>query len=66
MDSNYCQIVENSLNGEKAVDEQTFAALEILKERLERLKKLNPGFDSIEFSAAVKRLLKQNNKIPVY
>ena len=39
MDSNNCQIVTDSINGQRETDEQTFASLAILTERLERLKK---------------------------
>ena len=44
VDSNYCQIVRDSLAGERAIDEQTFASLAILNERLERLKKFGKNF----------------------
>ncbi|MHC4707320.1 MAG: hypothetical protein ACYS8I_09565 [Planctomycetota bacterium] len=35
------QIVKKSLSGARGVDEQTFASLAILDERLERLKKVS-------------------------
>jgi len=60
-DSNHCQIVRDSIVGKRAVDEQTFASLAILTERLERLKNLDKTFGDIEFSAAVKRLARQKN-----
>ena len=65
MDSNHCRIVEKSLTGERAVDEQTFASLAILTERLERLKKLDKTFSSIEFSSAVKKLKTRKNAVAV-
>jgi len=65
MDSNHCRIVEKSLTGERAVDEQTLASLEILTERLERLKKLDGLFSGIEFSSAVKRLKTRKNAVAV-
>ena len=65
MDSNHCQIVEKSLTGERAVDEQTFASLAILTERLERLKKLDKPFSNIEFSSAVEKLKTQKNTVAV-
>jgi hypothetical protein len=64
-DSNHCQIVEKSLIGERAVDEQTFASLEILTERLERLKKLDSIFSSVDFSSAVKKLKTRKNALAV-
>ena len=63
MDSNHCQIVKNSINGERAVDEQTFASLAVLSERLERLKKADQSFSAVKFSSTVKKLAK--NEIPV-
>ena len=65
MDSNYCRIVEESLTGERAVDEQTFASLAILTERLERLKKLGNNFSNITFSSAVKKLKGQKSMMAV-
>jgi len=66
MDSNHCQIVERSLAGERAVDEQTFASLTILTERLERLKKLDKTFSNITFSSAVKKLKGQKSAFVVH
>jgi hypothetical protein len=65
MDLNHCRIVEKVLTGERAVDEQTLASLEILAERLERLKKLDKLFSSIEFSSAVKKLKTHRNALAV-
>ncbi len=65
MDLNHCRIVQNSLTGEKAVDEQTFASLEILTERLERLKTLDRVFSAIEFSSAVDRLKTRRKAVAV-
>ena len=43
-DSNHCRIVTESLTGTRKVDEQTFASLAILDERLERLRGLGETF----------------------
>ncbi len=64
-DSNHCRIVAESLAGERGVDEKTFAALAILDERLQRLKKLNEMFSGVAFSQAVEQLRTQENVIPV-
>jgi len=64
-DWNHCQIVRDSITGERAVDEQAFASLAILTERLERLKKLGKTFSSVTFSPAVKKLKRQKNAIAV-
>jgi hypothetical protein len=58
MDSNHCQVVKDSLNGTRPVDEQTLASLEALRERLERLKKTSEKFSDVTFSSAVKKLTK--------
>ena len=65
MDSNHCEVVRESIAGKKAVDEQTFASLAILSERLERLKKLDKVFSAVEFSSAVKKLKTRNNRVLV-
>ena len=65
VDSNHCQIVRDSLAGERMVDEETFASLTILTERLERLKKLDKIFSSVTFSSAVKKLARQKNAVAV-
>jgi hypothetical protein len=64
-DLNHCQIVESCLSGERAVDEQVLASLEILTERLERLQKLGSIFSGIEFSSAVKKLKARRNIVTV-
>ena len=65
MDLNHYRIVEKGLAGERVVDEQTLASLEILAERLERLKKLDKLFSSIEFSSAVKKLKTRRNVLAI-
>jgi len=65
IESNHFQIVKDSITGERGVDEQTFASLAILAERLERLKKLNDNFSEIAFSPAVKKLKAQKNTVAV-
>ena len=64
-DSNHCRIVAESLAGERKVDEQTFASLAILSERLERLKKLDEAFSGVAFSAAVEKLRSQKSTVTV-
>ncbi len=62
---NHCRIVGESLNGEREVDEQTFASLAILSERLERLSGLDSVFSEVEFSPAVQELKSQRNAVTV-
>ena len=63
--SNHCRIVAESLTGERDVDEQTFASLAILGEKLERLKKHDKAFSRITFSPAVKKLQSQKNTVAI-
>ena len=56
MDSNHCRIVTESLTGKRKVDEHTFESLEVLFERLERVKKLGDSFSGISFSPDVEKL----------
>jgi hypothetical protein len=64
-DSNHCRIVAGSLVGEREVDERTFSSLTILRERLERLKKIDGTFSGIEFSPEVEKLQNEKNKLAV-
>ena len=64
-DSNHCRIVTESLAGKREVNEQTFASLTILDERLERLKKLNGAFSGVEFSPDAEKLLSHKNAVAV-
>jgi hypothetical protein len=65
VDANHCRIVSRCLAGERAADEQTFASLTILSERLSRLKKLDKVFSGIRFSPHVMKLKRQRNAVPV-
>ncbi len=65
MELNHCQIVRESLIGEREPDEQTFASLAILTERLERLKRFGNSFSDVTFSAAVRKLARRKNAVAV-
>jgi hypothetical protein len=64
-DSNHCRIVNESLNGEREVDDYTFAALAVLSERLDHLKKLDEAYSGITFSPAVEELQRQAKTVHV-
>jgi len=51
---NHCQIVRDALRGKRNADGQAFDSLTILGERLDRL------FSGVGFSAAVRKLIRQN------
>jgi hypothetical protein len=59
----HCEVVKESLSGARNVDEQTFASVAVLNERLQRVKKLGQKFAIIEFSPAVKKLKSHSNKV---
>ena len=56
IDSDHYGVVAGSLAGDREVDEQTFASLAVLGERLEVLKGRNDAFAGVEFSSAVEEL----------
>ena len=62
---NHCRIVRDSLDGQRQVDEQTFASVAILTERLELLKRRDSSFENISFSSAVKKLRNRKNIVAV-
>ena len=64
-DSNHCRTVAESLAGKRKVDEQTFASLAILDERLERLRNLSEAFSGVQFSPNAAKLLARKNAIAV-
>ena len=64
-DSNHYRIVAESLAGKKEVNEQTFASMAVLEERLERLKKLDDVFSGVVFSPDAEKLLSQKNAVAV-
>jgi hypothetical protein len=51
----HCQVVGASLTGKRPVDEQTYASVAVLSERLERLRQ-SPLFAGVTFSPQVERL----------
>jgi len=64
-DTNHLRIVKDSLNDVRAIDEQTFASISILEERLERLKRFDKMFSGVQFSTAVKKLTRRNVALTV-
>jgi hypothetical protein len=64
-DSDHRRIVAESLAGKRQVDEQTFASLAVLGERLERLKERNEMFYGVAFSSAVERLQARRSAVMV-
>ena len=63
IEPNHHEMVASSIAGERQVDEQTFASLAVLTERLERVRNLGGAFAKVTFSSAAKRLQRQNHPV---
>jgi len=63
--TDHCEVVKEALKGTKAADEHTFASLEVLNDRLERVKKLGGRYDFIAFSPAAEHLRQQAGKLAI-
>ena len=55
-DSNHCKIVRDSITGKRQVDNKTLTSLEVLKDRLERLKRCDSTFEPVKLSNYAKKL----------
>ena len=56
MNRDHCEVVSQSLSGQKPVDENTYASLAVLRDRLDRVRKLGGKFADIGFSPEAKQL----------
>ena len=65
LDSNHWCTVKESISGTRTVDEQTFASLAVLTERLKWVKRLDKTFEGITFSPDVKKLARQKKAVAV-
>jgi len=65
MEGSHCQIVAGTLAADRPVDEQTFASVAVLAERLDFLKARGPLFAGIEFSPHVDRLRQRSEPVSV-
>jgi hypothetical protein len=64
-DLDHCEIVINSLTGDRSTDEQTFTSISILADRLQNVRKLHHTLIDIEFSPDVQALNEQESKLAV-
>jgi hypothetical protein len=64
-DLDHCEIVVDSLAGNRSTDEQTFTSVSILTDRLENVRKMHHMFTDIEFSPHVQALAEQESKLAV-
>ena len=65
MDMDHIQILNDSLAGQRDVDEQTHESVAVLADRLEGLKAMGDSFDGIEFSPDVAILAEQKSHLAV-
>ena len=61
----HCRMVGASLDGTRPVDDKTLVSLEVLKDRLERLKHINKRYGKVCFSPMAERLAQQAGKLTV-
>ncbi|HAL44598.1 MAG: hypothetical protein A2Y12_08875 [Planctomycetes bacterium GWF2_42_9] len=64
-DIDHCTTVQESLTGKRPADEQTFASINILADRLRSIKKLHGSFLNVEFSPHVKALVEQESVLAI-
>ena len=65
MDLSHFDIVAESVAGQRRADDQTHNALEVLADRLRRVRSLGGPFAKIEFSGYVRELRQQCRAVPV-
>jgi hypothetical protein len=65
IEPDHFEIVRGSLAGDRTTDEQTFASINILAERLENVRKQHRTLIDIEFSPYVQALAEQELKLAV-
>jgi hypothetical protein len=58
-DIDRCKVVMESLSGQRPTDEQTFASINILSDRLQNVRKVHRSLIDVEFSPQVQALVEQ-------
>lgn len=64
-EENHYRVVRRSVEGKTAVDERTMNSIAVLEERLRRLRKLDRIFNEVKFSAAVRKLMREGDRLLV-
>jgi hypothetical protein len=64
-DIDHCTMVRDSLSGKRPADEQTFASINILTDRLRNVQKLHGSFLNVEFSPHVQALIEQESILAI-
>jgi hypothetical protein len=65
MDWDHCQVVNDSLAGVRPVDTKALESLEVLKDRLNHLQKLDSRFAGISFSPMADQMSVQARALAV-
>ncbi|MBC8481117.1 MAG: hypothetical protein H8D47_00420 [Planctomycetes bacterium] len=65
MESNYYNVLSETIRGERICDQHSCEAAVVMSERLERLKAIGGKFANIELSGAVRNLLANDCKVAV-
>jgi hypothetical protein len=56
-DCDHFEVINDSLNGTRQVDEETFSSVAVLAERLDKLKRNTDLFEDITFSPQLEELV---------
>ena len=64
-DIDHCKVVMESLAGKRPTDEQTFASINLLSERLESVHKVHRRLVDVEFSPHVQALIEQESLLAI-
>ena len=64
-DIDHCKVVMESLAGKRPTDEQTFASINLLSERLESVRKIHRSMMNVEFSPQVQALIEQESLLAI-
>lgn len=65
MDWDHCQVVSDSLTGDRPVDSKALASLEVLKDRLAHLKQMDSRFAGIGLSPMAEQMSVQASALAV-
>lgn len=64
-DIDCCEVVSQSLTGQRPTDEQTFNSINLLADRLQAVRKAHPSLAGVEFSPQVQALVEQESLLAI-
>ena len=64
-DIDHCKVVMESLSGQRPSDEQTFASIDTLSERLHTIHNMHRRLVDVEFSPQVQALIEQETILAI-